>query len=245
MKIRSPRLIRFAARILATAFRMLFRIMRLDIDTHPGTSPYQPPGSDRYLYCLWHDGIVGWVFSRPSFQVAALVSRHADGSYLADGMQMVGVTPIRGSSRRGGAAALRQMLDAAADYHIAIATDGPLGPRHVVKEGIVYLASQSGRGIIPAAFDARLAWRPVGRWTDLILPLPFTRTYIRAGEPIFVPPGLSRDELEPYRLQVQRAMDELTEEVRRLAGRAEVVPGAVNDADPTSVDAVASDRRAA
>lgn len=224
MKIRSPRLIRFAARILATAFRLHFRTMRLDIDTHPGTSPYEPPGDSRYLYCLWHDGIVGWVFSRPSFSVSALVSRHADGSYLADGMQMVGVTPIRGSSRRGGAAALRQMLDAAADYHIAIATDGPLGPRHEVKEGIIYLASQSGRGIIPAAFDARLAWRPWGRWTDLILPSPWSRTYIRGGDPIFVPPGLSRTQLEPYRLQVQRAMDELTEQVRTLAGRPDPAP---------------------
>lgn len=245
MKIRSPRLIRLAARLLASAFRLLFRTMRLDIYTHPGTSPYGETGDGRYLYCLWHDGIVGWVFSKPAFRVAALVSRHTDGSYLADGMESIGVTPIRGSSRRGGAAALRQMLDAAAEYHIAIATDGPLGPRHVVKEGIIYLASQSGRGIIPAAFDARRAWRPWGRWTDLILPLPFTRTYIRGGEPIFIPPGLSRNELEPYRQQVQQAMDKLNAEVRRLAGRAasdEVLP-AGEPSVPAAADEVR--RRAA
>ena len=53
-----------------------------------------------------------------------------------------------------------------------------------------------------------------------MLPLPFTRTYIRGGAPIHVPPDLSREELEPYRLQVQQAMDELKREVHALAGRA-------------------------
>lgn len=219
MKIRSPRLIRFAARILAGAFRLLFRTVRLDIVTHPRTSPYEDTGDDRYIICLWHDGIVGWVFSKPATNVAGLVSRHADGSYLADGMEMIGVVPIRGSSRRGGAAALRQMLDAVADYHIAIATDGPQGPRHVVKEGIIFLASRTGKAIVPAAFEARWAWRPRGRWTDLVIPLPFTRTYIRAGEPILVPPDLTREQFEPYRRKVQDAMDELSAQVRELAGR--------------------------
>ena len=220
MKIRNARLIRFAATVLAATFRLLFRTVRFDfVQAHPRTSPYEDTGDARYLHCLWHDGIVGFVFSRPAVRAAALVSRHADGSFLAEGMHCIGVTPIRGSSRRGGAVALRQMLDAAADYHIAIATDGPTGPRHLVKEGIVYLASQSGRAIIPAAFNARRAWRPHGRWTDLIVPLPWTRTFMRAGEPIHVPAGLSRDELEPYRLLVPKAMDDLDREVRRLAGR--------------------------
>jgi lysophospholipid acyltransferase (LPLAT)-like uncharacterized protein len=241
VKIRNVRLIRFAAVMIATAFRLLFRTVRLDFaQAHPRTSPYEDTGDLRYLHCLWHDGIAGFVFSRPAVRAAALVSRHADGSLLAEGMHSIGVTPIRGSSRRGGAAALRQMLDAAADYHIAIATDGPTGPRHVVKEGIVFLASQSGRAIIPAAFEARRAWRPWGRWTDLIIPLPGTRTYMRAGAPIHVPPGLSREELEPYRLQVQHLMDELNREVRRLAGRSDAA-----DFEPASRPRAEARRRAA
>jgi hypothetical protein len=153
--------------------------------------------------------------------MAGLVSRHADGSLVADAMQAVGVTAIRGSSRRGGAAALRQMMEAAADYHIAIATDGPQGPRHVVKEGIIYLASQTGRPVVPAAFSARSAWRPRGRWTDMVVPRPFSRTYVIIGSPIAVPAGLSREELEPYRQQVQRAMDAVTDEAERRAGGVE------------------------
>ncbi len=183
----------------------------------PGTSPYEDTGCERYLYCTWHDGVVGVVFSGQPVRMAGLVSRHADGSYIADIMELLGIAPIRGSSTKGGAAALRQMLDAAREYHIAIATDGPQGPRRTVKEGIVYLASHTGRAIIPVAFAARSAWRPRGRWTHMTVPLPFTCAWLHGGEPIRVPSGLARNQLEPYRIAVQRAMDALHSDVERLA----------------------------
>jgi lysophospholipid acyltransferase (LPLAT)-like uncharacterized protein len=219
MKLRNRTLIRFAARALALFFRTLMKTVRLHMDcAQPRSTCYEDTGDERHLFCLWHDGIIGHVFCLPAFHVSALVSQHGDGTYLADALDAIGVTPIRGSSRRGGAAALRQMLDAAADYHIAIATDGPMGPRREVKDGIVYLASQTGRAIIPAAFAARRALRPVGRWTDLIVPFPFTHTYMCVGERIYVPPDLEREQLEPYRLQVQAAIDGLQAEADRRAG---------------------------
>lgn len=219
MKLRNRFLIRCAARGLALFFRTLLKTVRLELErAEPRSTCYEDTGDERHLFCLWHDGIIGYVFSRPAFHVSALVSRHGDGTYLADALEAIGVTPIRGSSRRGGAAALRQMLDAAQDYHIAIATDGPMGPRRVVKDGVVYLASQTGRAIIPAGFAARRAWRPVGRWTDLTVPLPFTDTYMCIGSRIYVPPGLDREQLEPYRLKVQAAMDALQAEADRRAG---------------------------
>ena len=120
---------------------------------------------------------------------------------------------------------MRQMLEAAADYNIVIATDGPRGPRRVVKEGIVFLASQSGRPIVPVAFAARRAIRPRGRWTDLVIPVPFTKAYCGAGAPIHVPQGLPRNELEPYRAQVQQGMDDLQAYLDALAeGREVEVP---------------------
>jgi lysophospholipid acyltransferase (LPLAT)-like uncharacterized protein len=219
MKIHNRHLIRFAARALALFFRTLMKTVRLEmIKAEPRSTCYEDCGDERHLFCLWHDGIIGFVFCRPAFDVSALVSQHGDGTYLADALEAIGVTPIRGSSRRGGAAALRQMLDAAARYHIAIATDGPMGPRREVKDGVVYLASQTGRAIIPAAFAAHRAWRPRGRWTDLVVPFPFTRAYMLVGQRIYVPPGLDREQLEPYRQQVQAAMDALIAEADRRSG---------------------------
>lgn len=219
MKIRNRYLIWAIAQLLAVVGRVLFSVVRFHLESaEPKSSCYEDTGDERHLFCLWHDGVIGYVFSRPAFRVAALVSRHGDGTYLADGLKAIGVVPIRGSSSRGGAAAMRQMLDAARDYHIAIATDGPVGPRRQVKDGIIYLASQTGRAIIPAGFASRRAWRPAGRWTDMTVPKPFTDTYMCIGKRIYVPPGLDRDQLEPYRLQVQEAMEALQAEADRRAG---------------------------
>jgi len=195
------------------------RTVRCHIEyAEPNTSCYEQAGGERHLFCLWHDGIIGYIFSRPAFDLAALVSLHGDGTYLSEALEAIGIPSIRGSSRRGGAAALRQMLETARDRHIAIATDGPVGPRREVKEGIISLASQTGRAIIPAGYAACSALRPVGRWSDLTIPLELTHAYMCVGGRIWVPPGLDRDQLEPYRRKVQAAMDALQAEADRRAG---------------------------
>lgn len=209
MKIRSRRLIRMLARCIALSSRMLFALVRPEVRPWiKGTSPYDAPG-EKFIYCVWHDGILGAIFSGKCIQVAALVSQHEDGSYVADAMECVGIHPIRGSSNRGGTAALRQMMEAAKDVHITIATDGPQGPRRVVKEGIIFLASKTGRRIVPVAFAARTAWKPKGRWTDLVIPLPFTKAIAASGEFLAVPPSLNREQMQHYRDMLQRRMDDL------------------------------------
>ncbi|MBX3443230.1 MAG: lysophospholipid acyltransferase family protein [Planctomyces sp.] len=229
MKIRSRRLIRFAARIVAACARRLFATVRLDIEMAvPDTCAYRDTGGERFLYCLWHDAILGVIFGDRPVKMAGLVSRHTDGSYVADIMESVGLTPIRGSSQRGGEAALRRMIDAAAEYHIAITTDGPRGPRHVVKEGIVFLASRTGRPIVPAAIDATRAWRPRGRWTDMLIPKPYSRMTLLIGEPLHVPEDADREAREALRQELQRRMDALTAEARRRASCAATAPAAAS-----------------
>ena len=208
MKIRNRKVIRAIAHLLAWVFRAWFRLVRLQIHSETsGIDPYSDSGERKYLYCLWHDAIVGVLFSRPHTQMAGLVSLHADGSYVADLMDVFGIRPIRGSSGKRGAGAMREMLAAAADWHIAITSDGPRGPRREAKDGIVYLATHSGRSIIPTAFVAKSAWRPRGRWTDMLIPLPGTSTMLVGVEPIVIPAGLNRDELAPYVELLQQEMD--------------------------------------
>ena len=203
-------MLRWCAWLLAGAFRLLFATLRIRIRCgSQGPVPYGDWGDERYLMCMWHDAIAGTIFGGRVTNAASLVSRHADGTYVADVVEILGMTPIRGSSGSAGAAALKQMMQAANNLHISIATDGPRGPRRVVKDGIIFLASATGRGIVPVVFSARWAWRPKGRWTDLVIPLPFTTVWLMSVEAMYVPPGLTRDQLEPYRAELQRQMDEL------------------------------------
>jgi lysophospholipid acyltransferase (LPLAT)-like uncharacterized protein len=141
--------------------------------------------------------------------MAGLVSGHQDGSYLADAMKSVGIAAVRGSSKRGGSRAMGELLQRVRQFHVAITPDGPRGPRRKIKTGIVFLASHSGRAIIPGAYACRRSWTIRGSWTDMMIPWPFTEIHARGGPLFYVPPGIDRDELEQYAQRLEREMERL------------------------------------
>jgi hypothetical protein len=199
-------------------FRLLFSTCRKQVSSDvPNVSAYEQIADKRYLYCVWHDQIVMTIFTGRPQHMSGLVSRHHDGGYVADVMQACGVQPVRGSTRRGGAKAMRQLISAAGDLHVTITPDGPRGPLHQLKSGIVFLASHSGRAIIPVAHTCRRCWKIKGNWTDMMIPMPFTTIVARGGRPIFVPPNLKREELERYSAIVEAEMERLEINADRLA----------------------------
>jgi len=218
VKIRSRFLTQLFAVVAVGLVRLLFKTCRVrTMPEDPDSNCYGSTGDRRYLYCIWHDQIMMTVFTGRPQKMAGLVSAHQDGSYLAESMKLVGITPVRGSSKRGGSRAMRELLERVRDYHVAITPDGPRGPRHKIKTGIIYLASRSGRGIIPAAHSCRHAWHIRGNWTDMMIPWPFTVLYARGGPPFFVPAGLERDELEEYARRLEAEMERLEALVAKAA----------------------------
>lgn len=221
LKIRSQWLTRLAGWIAACCLHCLARTLNLQgrweaADIHPGRTTGEP-----YIYSLWHDAIMIPIALKslyPKARVAALVSRHQDGSYLADFMRHVGIRSIRGSSRHGGSTALRELMRQADGSQFFITPDGPRGPRRQLKEGIIFLASQTGMPIVPVASACANGWHLQGSWTDLVIPKPFSTSFYLLGKPVRIPPDLSRAELEAYRLKIQAEMDRLDVEVERMLG---------------------------
>ncbi|HUE14414.1 MAG TPA: lysophospholipid acyltransferase family protein [Planctomycetaceae bacterium] len=210
MKIRSRLLTKVIVFCGVTLIRLLFKTCRLRVVIEaPGTNPYELTGERRYLYSAWHDQILMVVFGGRPQKMAGLVSGHQDGSYLADAMKLVGIAAIRGSSKRGGSRAMGELLQRAREFHVAITPDGPRGPRHKIKPGIVFLASHSGRAIIPTAYACSHGWRIRGNWTDMMIPWPFTTIHGFGGPLFFVPPGIERDELERYVERLEAEMQRL------------------------------------
>lgn len=218
MKIRSPFLTKLIVATFTWGVRLLFCTLRREFrEETPGTNPYVLSGDRRFLYCVWHDSIVVPIFAGPHTYTSALVSRHQDGSYIAGILKMVGMSSVRGSTKHGGASAVRQMMTTAKDKHIVITPDGPRGPRRKMQSGIVFLASHSGRAIVPTAYAGVREWRIKGSWTDLMIPKPFTKIFLMAGKPVEVPPDLSREEVARYTALVQDEMDRINTEVERMA----------------------------
>ena len=132
------------------------------------------------------------------------------------------IKPIRGSSSRGGAEAMKQLIELVDDRHICITPDGPRGPRHELKPGIVFIASKSGRRIVPSIYAADREWRIKGSWTDQMIPKPFSNVHLFTADAIEIPAELSREQIEQYVNKVQSEMDQLYEKCQRFLRGEEV-----------------------
>ncbi len=221
LKIRSPLLTKLAIAAFTRLVQLLFCTLRREFrEKTPGTNPYVPSGPQRFLYCVWHDSMIVPIFAGRHVYSSALVSRHHDGSYIAGVLRMVGMSSVRGSTKHGGPSAVRKMMTTAKDRHVVITPDGPRGPRRKMQSGIVFLASRTGRAIVPTAYACTRSWKIKGSWTDLMMPKPFTKIFLLAGEPIKVPSDLSREEVARYTALVQDEMDRLGSEVERMAALA-------------------------
>ncbi len=218
VRINSRRLNIVLAAAMTFGFRVLFRTLRFKYYlADPQTSPYQPAGSQQYLYSVWHDSMVVPTFIGRQPATVALVGRHRDGSYVSDILNSVGIRSIRGSSSRGGSEAVKQMIADSSNHHIVMTPDGPRGPRREMKSGCAFVASRTGKHVVPTAFTCRRAYYIPGSWTNLMIPYPFTTVHVLSGAPIAIPADASKGELERYTQQIQASMDQLNADADQLA----------------------------
>lgn len=195
-------------------FRVLFWTLRLRFHTADKTNPYTIEGDDHFIYCVWHDQLLIPIFGGKHRHTAALVSQAQDGGFVAAGLRSAGILPVRGSTSRGGAQAMRQLIREAEGSHIVMTPDGPRGPRRELSPGVVFLASHSGRAIVPSAFTCERGWRFGVGWTDLLVPKPFSKVHLLTGEPIHIPPDA---DLRAEVARVQAAMLSMNERGDLLA----------------------------
>jgi lysophospholipid acyltransferase (LPLAT)-like uncharacterized protein len=133
-----------------------------------------------------------------------LVSQHRDGRFIGAAVARFGYRMVYGSSSRGGAQALVEMLRVLrAGNPIAITPDGPRGPRRQAAPGLVQLAARSGAVIAPVA-GATSHHRILPSWDRMMVPLPFGRGVIACGPLVRVP----RDGADAALPVVAAALDE-------------------------------------
>lgn len=198
------------ARLTVIAAHMLFATTRRQLSfANPKLSPYQPIFDTTCIYSVWHDSMLMPLFLGRQPATKALVGRHRDGAFVANSLAALGITCVRGSSSNGGARAVRELLEQTQNCHIVVTPDGPRGPRRSMKVGVAYLASRTGKLVVPTAFACSHAWSWGVGWTDLVVPKPGSIVVALAGEGIFIPPDANRNELNDYSSQIQIEMDRL------------------------------------
>jgi lysophospholipid acyltransferase (LPLAT)-like uncharacterized protein len=219
MKIRHPWLIKAAGLAAAGAVRLWVGTLSYRYrPLGPNVDPNRPGFRGRYIYAFWHENILlpAYHYGRPDIWV--LISRHADGQLIAEAARHLRFRVVAGSTTRGGAEALRQMVRLSEHGHLAITPDGPRGPRRRVQPGVVYLSARTGLPIIPIGIAFASAWR-MRSWDRFALPRPGSAAACVTTEPIAVPEELGRSGLEDYRLRVEEALHRATVEAEKLVRR--------------------------
>jgi len=170
------------------------------------------------IFSIWHNNLaLSPVLHRdltkerrrralPVCQLAALVSASRDGGILSRIFENFGVQPVRGSSSRRGAQALRELTTWAKKGHdLALTPDGPRGPCYKVQSGVISLAQLTDLPIIPVAI--RLQWKVRLRsWDRFQVPIPFSICEVVIAERMLVPREADEAERESLRMELENRM---------------------------------------
>jgi|GEM_PF-408360 len=169
-----------------------------------------------YAPCYWHQHTVlclsmmhDWI--RRGLKLGFIVSPSVDGEVPARIARSWGAEVVRGSAKRTGALAMRDIHAVLKNgFSIVTAADGPLGPKNKFKLGVVLMSRIGSAPMIPVACAADRAWY-LSRWDDFMIPKPFARIVLAVGKPHVIPARASMEELERQRIAMQNATISLTE----------------------------------
>ena len=210
-----PLLAAWAPAVVAWAVRLLALTLSIRRDER-AVAPLWEAGVP-IVYAVWHGRILLLPLLYGRRAVRVLASRSGDGELVTRYVGRFGIDAVRGSTSRGGAAAVRQLGRWLREgREVLVAPDGPRGPAEVVKPGIVGLARLGGAAIVPVAVGASSEWR-LGSWDAFRIPRPFARCVARFGEPIQVPRVADGRADEAARGAVEAALRALSSSVDREA----------------------------
>src|SRR5205085_12343826 len=125
------------------------------------------------IYATWHDRIFLGTYFLRNRGIVFLTSSSFDGEYIARFLRRFGFGVIRGSSTRGGARALVEMVrEMKRGLPMGFTIDGPKGPRYLVKSGAAMLAKKTSNPILPFIVTPRRFFT-INSWDRLQIPIPF------------------------------------------------------------------------
>lgn len=185
------------------------------------------------IFVFWHGQhfLTPFIRNKKEQRAKVLISRHRDGEFNAIAAERLGIGTIRGSGdhggafhRKGGVGAFREMVYALEDnYNVALTADVPKRAR-VAGLGVIMLARESGRPIMPFAMATSRFIR-LRNWDRTTINLPFGRGALVGIEEINVPKDADAATMERLRLRLEAYLNEATRRAYARVGRPEAGRG--------------------
>lgn len=183
--------------------------------------------NDGAIFVTWHGRALMlpffWSNIRP---MKALVSPHNDGRIIARILRGFNILSIDGSSNeRAFSSALEILKELKKGTVISLISDGPRGPSMRLNKSVIYFAQKSGKPIMGFTYSAKNTYVAQKSWDSMLVPLPFSRGYVQATKPLFVPKNATEEELETLRLNFETELNNLTFEVDKKCAIPPILPG--------------------
>lgn len=214
-----------AAGFLAAAFlRLVWKTNRFSfdpVDVYDIVEPQMP-----VILAFWHGQHLMTPFIRQkNYQGAVLISKHRDGEFNALAAERLGIATVRGSGdhgsafhRKGGVGAFKEMVRVLErGVNMALTADVPKRSR-VAGLGIIMLARESGRPIMPFAMATSRFWQ-LNNWDHTTINLPFGRGVLVGGDPIEVPADADSALMEELRQRLEATLNDATRRAYAAVGR--------------------------
>jgi len=214
--LRSSWFQRAVGSLTAEFLRLVFRTNRFSFDppdVYDIVEPQMPA-----IFAFWHGQhfLTPFIKTKDIHRAKVLISRHRDGEFNAVAAERLGIGTIRGSGdhgsafhRKGGVGAFKEMVRALEQgYNVALTADVPKRSR-IAGLGIIMLARESGRPIMPLAMVTSRFLR-LKNWDRTTINLPFGRGALVGGELIMVPPDAGAETMEELRARLEATLNDAT-----------------------------------
>jgi hypothetical protein len=213
--------------LAAEYLRLVWRTNKFTFDpphVYDMVEPRQPG-----IFAFWHGQhfLTPFIKTKESHRAKVLISRHRDGEFNAIAVERLGIGTIRGSGdhgsafhRKGGVGAFKEMVRTLEEnYNVAMTADVPKRSR-VVGLGIIMLARESGRPIMPFAMATSRFIR-LNNWDRTTINLPFGRGALVGIEEINVPADADAATMEQLRQKLENILNQATRRAYAMVGRPE------------------------
>lgn len=173
---------------------------------------HNEPKEKSCIYAMWHKNQFLVYGIEDKGHLSIQVSTSLDGEIIARVIEKMGFKVVRGSAeRRGAVTSTMQMITRLNDGEsVGIMVDGPRGPLHKVKNGVVKLAQKTGKPIIPVHwYSPQKTFITLPSWDKMKTPFGDCNILNLYGDPIYIKEDATEEEISQAKENIREQLFEL------------------------------------